>query len=115
MLNPDLLFGGGCANGHGRDIGRVQYLGYGIKVFRAAFKHQAEFLGKQDRKEITRTPDVHIKTAVAGKGHLQQGGDQAAVADVMAGQNQVFGNQFLNGCKGAADQIRIVHVRALVS
>ncbi|MCF6178675.1 MAG: transporter substrate-binding domain-containing protein [Geopsychrobacter sp.] len=115
ILDPDLSF---CSRGSQKNRGN---LGLGqncfdcIKIALPAFDDQAQLFGKQGGYRLGLTLKIQVEATVAGKGHLQHRGDQAAVTAVMAGQDKMLFNHFLDRCKGPADKIRIIHVRAVVA
>ena len=47
---------------------------------------------------------------MAGKGHFAHGGEQAAVAAVVVGQDLAFGTQRVHGVDQAHQQLRVVQV-----
>ena len=61
------------------------------------------------------TLQTKIQAAVPAKGHLQYRGNQATVAAVVSGQDQVPVNQGLHRGKTAANAIGIIHIRTFIA
>ncbi|EKD39986.1 MAG: hypothetical protein ACD_75C00216G0001 [uncultured bacterium] len=107
MADPDALIGG-CGADPGKEYpGLAKYLLHLTYRLFPAFEHQAEFLGKKGRENRRTAGKGNIEAAVAGKGHLQQGGDQSTVTAVVTGRNQAFVYQLLDRGK-ARFQLRSV-------
>ncbi len=71
-------------------------------------------LGEQRRVQIVPL-EVDAPALLAGEGHLQQGDDQAAVADVVAGEDGSALDQVLNRLEHRLERGRILDVRRLVA
>src|SRR5690606_30465767 len=75
----------------------------------------AEQYGRQLGGRVGQRIQVQLQAAVAGKGHLQQGGDQATVGAVVVGKQLAVGVEPLDHGEEGLQVFRIVQVRHLLA
>ena len=74
-----------------------------------------ELLSKESFKGAPGTVHSNCQAAVSGKGHFEKRGDQAPIADVVPGKDQILRHQLLDCMECPLQDFGIIHVRRFVS
>jgi hypothetical protein len=75
-------------------------------------QHAHQFLVEQRaQRRFGPAVQMNFQAAVTGKGHLQQGDDDAAVGAIVIGQQQAAGVRFLHQIEHRLQPLRIVQIR----
>ena len=112
--NPRL--GDGAADGEARDVVFQEDRQGVVEIVLVDLEDEAEFFGEERGQGlIAGGREFDIDAAVAGKGHLEQGGHETAVGAIVAGGDDPLGEQRLDRVEGAAEELDIVDIGALVA
>ena len=114
--NVDGIGGNGLTNDLSTNAVGLELVHCSIEFVISHFDDDAAFFGEENiQNRVAVTVNVHIQTTVGGKGHLQNTGHQATIADVMSSSDHIVLDQVLHNIESFLQVVGIIDVWALIA